>query len=348
MQVTPSFAKKSRIFPRFLYHATQVSIGILVCVGCGQEPMPKGTGASGSITGVLEEPDAGLDLINRLSPAQQKAFDFMHHPWEKAVVGVAESVSPENAALVEKVKIGWDSFPFARQGKDDRRFDDFAQIVTSVGSFVLEFGDDFSPDHIRSLALLVENKRFDNVPLVEVDGVAMLGRATEHLYWLEPLCFRLVPTKGSLIMIKNSDNRVSATEIGICLEDQPKLKDRATILGGLVSPDDLVVIDKIRDALAEKPESVLLERIEWSRRQGPLFQTSGARLPRMTESGSADGLQASRETVPGMQMSVGYRSQPGARFPTPEEHKLYPSPTPVTPATSPGTGDDENEKPTIP
>lgn len=273
--------KRSLVFAR----GTVFSLAALgALAGCGEQSFPKGTGASGTLTGVVAKADSGVELINKLSADRQVAFDWMHQPAEKAIIAgdPADAAAPWRAKVTE----GWNEVAFARV-REDERYDDFAQVVTSVGSFKIGINVTHSPNHARNLILLIKHGFFDRRKLVFEDGIAFIDVSSRELgYSLRPEIFPMIPVRGAIIVEKDGEDRSHAGRIGFCLRNRPDLAGKVTIIAGIDGPEAEPVLDRIDQELEKAPGSVMVESIEWTRRQGPLFLADGGiRLPTM----GADG-----------------------------------------------------------
>ena len=103
----------NRVFVR-----TATGLAIVAC-GCGQQAMPKGTGASGKVATVAAAANDRLDLINKLTADQQRAFDRMHESFAKTF-DAKTTKPPKGFASVEAFQKAWDDFKFADIGSDRR------------------------------------------------------------------------------------------------------------------------------------------------------------------------------------------------------------------------------------
>lgn len=305
-----------------------VATGFLL-MGCGEQTMPKGTGASGQVQQVLPEPDVGLELINKLTPEQQQAHAWLHQPFETAIPDV---VGDEKGDPLNTVKGSWSHLEFANE-KSNVRFDDTVTFATNVGTFNVEMNAVHSPNHVRNLILLMRSGFFvGKKPKLE-GGVAWIGTAPEEeQYYLKSEKFAMIPIKGALIARTDDQGRSRGTEIGICLETLPDLRDKVTILAGVAGPEDDAVLTTIHDALMREAGSVTIERVEGTRKAGPLFTVQGVRLPTLEANGRPKVIMPKVEQS-SMGLPSGFSLTPpaGATLAAPEETTEKPNASP--PAT---------------
>src|SRR5690606_15040221 len=130
------------------------------------ETMPKGTGASGQVTEAAPS-DLGADLINNLTPEQQKSMEWLHHSFDQAAK-VRDNLSEQEAEQLEKIKSHWSSIVFARTQSEKPAMNIngekniyLAMIETDLGNLELQFIGDYAPDHVRSFATMAELGMFD-------------------------------------------------------------------------------------------------------------------------------------------------------------------------------------------
>lgn len=270
-----------RLIPpkRLPVFARGIIFSLAALAGCGEQSFPKGTGASGTLTGVVAKADSGVELINKLSADRQVAFDWMHQPVEKAII-VDDLADASSASWRAKVTEGWNELAFAKV-REDERYDDFAQVVTSAGSFRIGINVTHSPNHARNLILLIKHGFFDRKKLVLEDGIAFIDVSSQELgYSLRPEIFPMIPVRGAIIVEKDGEDRSHSGRIGFCLRNRPDLAGKVTIIAGIDGPEAEPVLDRINQELEQTPGSVMVESIEWTRRQGPLFLADGSiRLP---------------------------------------------------------------------
>lgn len=286
-------------------------------LGCGEQVLPKGTGASGEITQVLPEPDVGLELINKLTPAQQKSKDWLHQPFDKVITPV--SATAEKEPPLQSVKEGWNGLEFANE-ELDVRYEDSISIFTNHGSIRAETNTVHTPNHVRNLILLLRSGFFvGKKPSINGDVLWIGSAPDQETYHLESENFAMMPLRGAIIAREDDSGKSRGTEIGICLKNLPELRDKVTIFAAITSEADDAALTKIQEAVQKEPGSVVVERVEGNRKAGNLFTLEGVRLPSLDENGRPKVMtQTVDRTEEGISTGITISPPPGAGVNQPE------------------------------
>lgn len=248
--------------------------------------MPKGTGASGKVSTVAGKVDDRLDLINKLTKDQERAFNRMHEPFAKTVDAAALKL-PKGFSDVKAFEKAWNDLKFADVSEDQRRIYQ-ATVKTSEGEFDLRF-DDAAPNHVRAFLVLAQVGFFDNTPMRLVDDVLMMGTPDgQSAFSLKPETVNLGLRAGAFLSLPAKDGR-SPTQFGLLLKDRNDLADKASVLGGVANqhvPENVMMVAKVMKAAASKPmvvQSVKVQRLDNGK--NPLFTAQGVNLPEVDANG---------------------------------------------------------------
>ena len=262
-----------------------------LAVGCGPQVMPKGKGASGTLTVPDGEADVGLELINKLAPEQQRFFDWMHQPFDEATV-LSKSAA-KSSGTIDKVRQEWDKISFALIEKD-QRVHHRATLVTNVGELQLTFFMEGAPLHVRNFLALAEIGYFDGAQLRLENGLAMAGTpAGQELYSVRSPATLQPPPIGSLLALTTGEDLSPGTSFAIVLDPpSPAVMKKAVAFAGDFRGQAEDTAEKIKESLTKKPGSVVIERIETSQFTLRLFQAGRPPLPALTPDGRPSTIPA--------------------------------------------------------
>lgn len=259
-------------------------LGALLLVGCGPQAMPKGTGASGKVSVVVEKPKLGLELINKIEPKEAPRMEWLNQPFAKVILPGPAPFSAEERTKLEK---RWSSIPVVNVATG-QRYAYRARIVTSAGILTAQLSDNYTPNHVRNFVALVEEGFFDRTPLTLSEGVAFAGPPAEKsTYSIASETYPgYEPIVGTLLAVA-TDGKSPGTRFGLVVEKLQKFDSASlTLFGSVQEKADIKVIEGIAKKLKEKPGSVLIEKIEIARTSLPLFAASGElNLPHLGEDG---------------------------------------------------------------
>ena len=262
---------------------------VIVLIGCDPQSMPKGAGASGkaSVAGLKPERDAGLELINRLTdPADQRGFDWLHQPFDKAVT----LNDPTDPDLIKRLQADWDKYRFGDivQGK---RYTYLLTIETSVGPLTIVLAEAGAPNLCRNMMALSELNAFEGKKFQLSNGIAVADAASEPPpYTLLPqneVFVGVPPTIGMLVAFVK-DGSVEGTRFGIVLQDG--LESTGQWCGVGFSRRGDTAAGKLGEALKNDPDSVTIGKTSFvAPSPRPLFQADGKLdLPPIDEAGNLD------------------------------------------------------------
>lgn len=266
---------------------------MLAIVGCGPKVMPRGTGATGLMTSVVNQ-DRGLSLINKLDPGQQRRFDMMHRPFA-AVVQPATQPTAEGQTVLEKVKENWDAIPYARV-TEDQRIDYSVILRTTAGPIEVQMFIDQSPDHVRNFLALAKSGFFDGKAISrDVDSFYFGWPPVEAPYYLQPRFFGMSPRRGALLTRSTIEDRSPGTAFSIWLEADSDLGPEVTMFGGISGAQNDKVLNKINEQLQRVPAVVTILGVDIVERSGRLFMTDPGgettiRLPNASDLKEAESM----------------------------------------------------------
>lgn len=264
---------------------------MILVVGCGPEEMPKGTGASGTLTQAAQSADIGLALINKLNPEQEKALQWLHQPFDQVATPTSD-LSKEQSDQLEEIKNHWDEVKFAEPISDPakdingRKYDYAAVFVTEFGNIEIQFLGDYVPQLVRTFIIMANHGMFDGKKLYAKDGVMWIGSPDERPLFHTSTADYVTNFRQGVLFVPNEGDKAEATRFAITLSEQPALTGKATGFGGTVPSTDMEAFGKLKAAVEKESGSVELKRVQIVSRTVPLFQTAGqVNLPRLGENG---------------------------------------------------------------
>lgn len=266
--------------------ARQTALTAALVAGCGVREMPKGTGASGKVTTVAAKVDDRLDLINKLSDVQQRAFDRFHEPFDK-VFGPTLKSPPKGFKSVEDFRKAWDALKFCAV-KENEKYVYFVTIKTNLGSFDVRI-DDASPNHARAFLVLGAAGYFSGAPVQKVGASLTIGDAsTKPDVVLKPETVELGIRAGGVVILADKDGK-SPFRPSVLLETKDDLVGKASVLGTLAN-QHVAENAKTFEAIskAARGKAVVVQEVRVKRMdegKNPLFTAEGIALPNVDEQG---------------------------------------------------------------
>lgn len=275
--------------------ALLLGAGLLGVGGCGGTKHPRGTGASGTMQFTATKVDLGLDLINRLNPAQQKSFDYLHRPFV-AVAKVNEKLSPERLATLEKIKKEWDGIRFAGL-KEDFLATYKLTIKTDAGNLDYLLINNYMPNICRALLIEARLGLFNGTRLRLENGQLCFGQgANEVGFHCQSTAFPVEPRQGILVAYYDPARGAEADRFCVISKERNEdLKGKVTVVGQL--GNDIDVVKKVKEAAEKNPEGLVIREVEIAEIKGPLFTEQGPNLPMVNARGEID-LEATMQQRP--------------------------------------------------
>lgn len=256
-------------------------VAILGSSGCGPQAFPKGAGATGKLGAIIEKPDLKLRLVNTIPNAYKPAHDFMHRPFDEAVLpGTLKLDDPK----LQPIRTAWNELKFV-QAEIDRHDLYFARIKTNHGDLVAQLGSPEAPNHVRNFIVLTKLGYYNGAPF-KLDGGLAVATAKDVSDWyqLKPEYFGFDALVGGIVSPKIGAENTSGTSFGIALVDRPTIGDGATLFAGNAWNEAKPTLEKLKAAL-EKGEPARIESIELTPREFALFNGDRLNLPEVSPAG---------------------------------------------------------------
>lgn len=247
--------------------------------------MPKGTGASGTISvQSVAKTDLGLDIINRLTPDQQRAFDWMHRPFDKVAV-VRKPLTDDEAKKVEQIRQAWDGLRFANI-EQDKRLQFQIKLYTAAGELQFVVHSDVAPDQVRSFLVQARLGWFDHRPL-RFEGNRLQFSATDgkDLFTLPLISMQMIPPPGVLCTVSEDGKLGGGTSFNISVSPDPSLQGKVAPIAMLSGGELAKKLADLAPTLRKQAKPLLIERIEVVEHPMPLFERGGVQLPEVDANG---------------------------------------------------------------
>lgn len=262
---------------------------LVLLAGCGPQQRSKGAGASGKALKVEANPDLGLELINQLDGQQQKAYDFLRQPFDKAVT-LPENPDPETQKVLDYLKEDWDDVPFAdnQKGPNGTRYMHMAQIETTAGMINMELTRmaNNAPNLIRCFIILARRGFFDGRPItLAKEFLHIGGDDAPELFHVDAYTWD-VPVRGGVLFAAAADGKCSPTRLLLSYKDALEPDATKALAGGTLGAGDNQLLEEIAQQLVKDPTSVTIKSITIITRENALFRIEqGPLLPKLNPDG---------------------------------------------------------------
>ncbi|MGL5094875.1 MAG: hypothetical protein ACRDD1_04765 [Planctomycetia bacterium] len=262
-------------------------------VGCGPQVLPKGKGASGGLSNVDEKADADVALINKLTPDQQKGFDYIHQPFDKATIPV-DGLDDAAKAKLEKIRQAWAETIFAKldEGNAGARIGYIVGVDTNLGPLGFQFITDHCPNITRSFVVNSILGNLNGAKFERKGDLAIFGTpAGMPLYRLAvEMHPRLPPAlvPGSLVAEIDADNKVDGTRFALVLKETPLPPNaKIAIFGVNISQDGIGTLTKAEAEFAKKDGVFAIKEMTTTKKNDVVWTQRGVNLPTIGPDGKA-------------------------------------------------------------